>query len=103
MESLDRITLLDRHQVVKRLGIGLWTFGNLVRSGQFPRAVEISPNCHRWSVAAVSAWIEKKAREPRKSRAVQGIIAKRLQPKRRIVRIRFSLGGEKGDRGCSPG
>jgi predicted DNA-binding transcriptional regulator AlpA len=81
--------MLDRHEVVRRLGISLRTFDRMLRSGQFPRPVEVSPNCHRWSVATVSAWLEKKAREPRKSRVVRGIIAQRMQPKPKIVRIRL--------------
>jgi hypothetical protein len=42
MEYVDRITLLDRHQVIRRLGIGICTFRKLARSGQFPRALERS-------------------------------------------------------------
>ena len=83
----DHIMLLDRHQVAARLGIGVWSFGRMVKSGQFPRAIEVSPNCFRWSAATLAAWIEQKAREPRKPRALRGVIARRAGIKRSRPRI----------------
>ena len=85
----DHITLLDRHQVAARLGIGLWTFGRMVKSGQFPRPIEATPNSFRWSVSTVKAWVEQKAREPRKPRALRGVIAWRAGIKRSRPRIRL--------------
>jgi predicted DNA-binding transcriptional regulator AlpA len=87
--GLDHITLLDRHQVAARLGIGVWSLGRMVKSGQFPRQIEVSPNCYRWTVATVAAWIEQKAREPRKPRALRGVIARRAGIKRSRPRIRL--------------
>jgi predicted DNA-binding transcriptional regulator AlpA len=89
VKHLDHITLLDRHQVAKLLGIRVWTLDKWVKSGQFPRAVELSPKTYRWSVSTVSTLIERKAREPRKPRALRGRAALLAKPKPKIVRIRF--------------
>jgi predicted DNA-binding transcriptional regulator AlpA len=82
-QNWDHLTLLDRHQVAAQLGIGDFTFAKLVRTGQFPRPIEVTPNCHRWRVSTVVEWLEEKARAPRYQRAVRGIIT-RWEERRRI-------------------
>jgi predicted DNA-binding transcriptional regulator AlpA len=87
--NLDAATLLDKHQVAARLGIGLWTLGAWMRSGRFPRPIRITDSCHRWRLSDLLAWIDAKAREPHRAPRLRGKAA-RWHPKPKIVRVRAS-------------
>ena len=60
----DDITLIYRSELAKRLGIGFWTLNRWVKSGVFPRPIQLTEAKHAWRIADVYEWLEKRARKP---------------------------------------
>jgi predicted DNA-binding transcriptional regulator AlpA len=73
MKDLDAAaTLLDRKEVAKRLGVSIRTFAELVKSGRFPRPIELGYNLHRWRASTVLDWIDQRERARRTPRPLTG-------------------------------
>lgn len=80
MRDLDAAaTLLDRKEVAKRLGISVWTFHHLVKSGQFPRPIVLGYNLHRWRASTVFDFIDQRSRARREPRPISGRAAQLVQ------------------------
>lgn len=54
--------LLRRRAVAERVGLSAVTIWRLERSGQFPKAIRISPGAIAWKESDVEEWIEERQR-----------------------------------------
>jgi predicted DNA-binding transcriptional regulator AlpA len=87
--NLDQITLLDRHQVAARLGIGLWTLNRWVQAGILPRPLKLTDSSYRWRASDIAAWLDQLARMPHVPAKLRGKAAQWHQPKPTLIRIRL--------------
>jgi predicted DNA-binding transcriptional regulator AlpA len=90
MKDLDAAaTLLDRKEVAKRLGLSLRTLATLVKSGQFPKPIELGYNLHRWRASTVLDWIDQRSRARRVPRPIVGRAAQLVQKQPSVKRERL--------------
>ena len=50
--------ILPAAAVSKRLGISRTTLWRLIKAGDFPQAIKLSPNRVGWRESQITAWIE---------------------------------------------
>ena len=55
---MSELVLLTRQQVEKIVGIRRSTIYKLMRLGQFPEPIKISPGCVRWRWEELKDWID---------------------------------------------
>jgi len=58
--SADTTRLLPPPVVTERTSLSRTTLWRLVRRGEFPKPVQVSPGRVAWSEASVNAWIAEK-------------------------------------------
>ena len=61
----DDLTLLDIHEVRRRVSLGTSTIYRMMDAGNFPLSVELAPRTVRWLKSEIDTWITLKASAPR--------------------------------------
>ena len=68
MNDLDQITLLGRRKVAELTSMSVWTLHHWVKSGRFPKPIELTRKKHVWRLPVVLRWIEAEERKRKVSR-----------------------------------
>jgi predicted DNA-binding transcriptional regulator AlpA len=89
----DAATLIGRTEVAKRLGVCVRTLATLIKSGQFPKPIELGVGrLHRWRASTVLDWIDQRSRARKTPRPIVGRAAQLMagtQTKEERVRERL--------------
>jgi len=64
MGTIPETGFLRLHQILKLIPVGKSTWWDGVKSGRYPKAVKLSPNCTAWRAEDISALMRQISGQP---------------------------------------